>query len=207
MLESDDAGYRIAAEIAPVAGDHLVPKNGPSAFFGTPLASIFIHAHVDTILLCGGVPVFADIDPATFNLSVAAAEAAITPRTRAIMPRFRNMTRAVCGIGADFGPLRSPGAVLATLELDGAPGGDVPRILEANAGAGRLRFAIPDAKTTRVPNPEAKMRGAPDRLPAPFVLLEGHDEAALRVAAEELAQALDAPKPARVFRLILARSA
>ena len=42
-------------------------------------------------------------------------------RTRAIMPRFRNMTRAACEIGADFGALRLPGAVLATIELDGAP--------------------------------------------------------------------------------------
>jgi len=130
-----------------------------------------------------------------------------TPRTRAIMPRFRNMTRAVCAIAADFGPLRTPGAVLATLELEGAAGDDVLRVLEANAGAGRLRLAIPDAETTRVPNPEAKMRGAPDRLPAPFVLLEGHDEAEVRKAAEELAQALGASSPARVFRLILARNA
>ncbi len=130
-----------------------------------------------------------------------------TPRTRAIMPRFRNMTRAVCEIAADFGPLRSPGAVLATLELGGAAGGEVLKILEANAGTGRLRLAVPDAKTTQVPNPEAKMRGAPDRLPATFVLLEGHDEAELRKAAEGLARTLEAPNPARVFRLILARSA
>jgi len=130
-----------------------------------------------------------------------------TPRTRAIMPRFRNMTRAVCAIGADFGPLRSPGALVATLELAGVPESGTLKILEASAGAGRLRLAIPDANTTQVPNPEAKMRGAPDRLPAPFVLLEGHDEAAVREAADKLAQALGAPKPARVFRLILVRSA
>jgi len=155
---------------------------------------------------------------AIYDLASAAALAAPaylerlanpTPRTRAIMPRFRNMTRAVCEIGADFGPLRAPGAVLATLELDGAAAGDVPRILEAGAGAGagRLRLAIPDAKTTQVPNPEAKMRGAPDRLPAPFVLLEGHDEAAVRDAAARLVRALGAPGPVRAFRLILARSA
>jgi len=33
----------------------------------------------------GGKPVFVDIDPATFNLDAAAVEAAITPRTRAIV--------------------------------------------------------------------------------------------------------------------------
>jgi dTDP-4-amino-4,6-dideoxygalactose transaminase len=34
----------------------------------------------------GATPVFVDIDPATFNMDPAAIEAAITPRTRAIMP-------------------------------------------------------------------------------------------------------------------------
>ncbi|HXE57680.1 MAG TPA: DegT/DnrJ/EryC1/StrS family aminotransferase [Gemmatimonadales bacterium] len=33
----------------------------------------------------GGTPVFADIDPETFNLTAAAVEAAITPRTRAVV--------------------------------------------------------------------------------------------------------------------------
>ena len=33
----------------------------------------------------GGTPVFADIEPATFNLDPAAVEAAVTPRTRAII--------------------------------------------------------------------------------------------------------------------------
>lgn len=36
--------------------------------------------------VAGLVPVFADIDPATFTLSPAAVERAITPRTRAILP-------------------------------------------------------------------------------------------------------------------------
>lgn len=42
-------------------------------------------ASATAVLLCRAVPVFADIDPETFNLSVDAAEAAITPRTRAIV--------------------------------------------------------------------------------------------------------------------------
>lgn len=42
-------------------------------------------ASATAILLCGAVPVFADIDPDTLNLSAPAAEAAITPRTRAIL--------------------------------------------------------------------------------------------------------------------------
>ncbi len=34
----------------------------------------------------GAVPVFVDIDPASYNIDPALIEAAITPRTRAIMP-------------------------------------------------------------------------------------------------------------------------
>jgi dTDP-4-amino-4,6-dideoxygalactose transaminase len=42
-------------------------------------------ASATAVLLCNAVPVFADIDPETFNLSPSAAEAAITPRTRAMV--------------------------------------------------------------------------------------------------------------------------
>jgi dTDP-4-amino-4,6-dideoxygalactose transaminase len=42
-------------------------------------------ATAGTIHNAGGTPVFVDIDPATLNISSAAIEAAITPRTRAIV--------------------------------------------------------------------------------------------------------------------------
>jgi dTDP-4-amino-4,6-dideoxygalactose transaminase len=42
-------------------------------------------ATATAVLLAGGTPVFADISAATLNLSPAAAEAAITPRTRAVI--------------------------------------------------------------------------------------------------------------------------
>lgn len=42
-------------------------------------------ATATAVLLCHGVPVFADIDPATLNLSPGAVEAAITPRTKAVL--------------------------------------------------------------------------------------------------------------------------
>src|ERR1700761_443873 len=42
-------------------------------------------ASASSILLCQGVPVFVDIDPDTLNLSPGAVEAAITPRTKAIV--------------------------------------------------------------------------------------------------------------------------
>ena len=48
------------------------------------------------VLFAGGVPVFADVDPDTYCLSVDATRRAITPRTRAILPvhlamRFADM--------------------------------------------------------------------------------------------------------------------
>lgn len=44
------------------------------------------YATVAAIGYCGAVPVYVDIDPATFNMNPAAIEAAVTPRTRAILP-------------------------------------------------------------------------------------------------------------------------
>jgi len=46
------------------------------------------HSYIATanvIGYCGATPVFVDIDPATFNIDPALAEAAITPRTKAIL--------------------------------------------------------------------------------------------------------------------------
>lgn len=44
-----------------------------------------MSATATTILLWGGIPVFSDIDPKTFNLDPSKLEAVITPRTKAIM--------------------------------------------------------------------------------------------------------------------------
>ncbi len=43
-------------------------------------------ATAETIVLLGGVPVWVDIEPDTCNIDASKIEAAITPRTRAIMP-------------------------------------------------------------------------------------------------------------------------
>lgn len=43
-------------------------------------------ATASTITLCGAKPVFVDIDPKTYNLDPERVEAAITPKTRAIVP-------------------------------------------------------------------------------------------------------------------------
>src|ERR1051325_6784542 len=46
------------------------------------------HSFIATsnaIRYCGATPVFVDIDPATFNIDPAIVEAAVTPRTKAIL--------------------------------------------------------------------------------------------------------------------------
>jgi perosamine synthetase len=46
------------------------------------------HSYIATansIRYCGATPVFVDIDPATYNMDVSLVEAAITPRTKAIL--------------------------------------------------------------------------------------------------------------------------
>jgi dTDP-4-amino-4,6-dideoxygalactose transaminase len=48
--------------------------------------SFTFAATANSVVLAGGVPVFADIDPVTFCLDPASVAAAITDRTRAIMP-------------------------------------------------------------------------------------------------------------------------
>jgi UDP-2-acetamido-2-deoxy-ribo-hexuluronate aminotransferase len=56
------------------AGDEVITT--PFSFIATS----------ETIGLLGAVPVYVDIDPLTYNLDPALLEAAITPRTRAIIP-------------------------------------------------------------------------------------------------------------------------
>ena len=49
-------------------------------------SSFTFISSANSILYVGARPVFVDIDPVTFNIDPAQIEAAITPRTRAIMP-------------------------------------------------------------------------------------------------------------------------
>ena len=56
-------------------------------------------ATANAVWHCGAEPVFADIDPRTYNLDPAAAERAITSATKAIMPVHQ------LGLPADMDPI------------------------------------------------------------------------------------------------------
>lgn len=74
-VSSGTAGLHLALRAVGVGpGDEVITS--PFSFV----------ASANAIVYCGATPVFADIDPVTLNLDPAAAEAAITPRTKAILP-------------------------------------------------------------------------------------------------------------------------
>jgi len=74
-VSSGTAGLHLALRAAGVGeGDEVITS--PFSFVASANAALYERAR----------PVFADIDPVTLNLDPAAAQAAITPRTRAILP-------------------------------------------------------------------------------------------------------------------------
>jgi perosamine synthetase len=74
-LSSGTAGLHLGVKLAGISpGDEVIT---------TPLSFI---ASANAIVYEGGTPVFAEIDPTTLNLDPAAVEAAITEKTKAILP-------------------------------------------------------------------------------------------------------------------------
>ncbi len=69
-----DALFLILAALGIGKGDEVITT--PFTFFAT----------VEAIVHLGAKPVFVDIEPGTYNMDVTALEAAITDRTKAIMP-------------------------------------------------------------------------------------------------------------------------
>jgi maleamate amidohydrolase len=53
IMTIDAEGYAFVEEVAPIAGDVLLPKKHPSAFFGTPLVSHLIDLGADTLFVTG----------------------------------------------------------------------------------------------------------------------------------------------------------
>jgi dTDP-4-amino-4,6-dideoxygalactose transaminase len=73
-VSSGTAGLHLCMRLAGVGpGDEVITS--PYSFVASANCAIYE----------GGVPVFADVDPQTFNLDPAAVEAAVTPRTKAVV--------------------------------------------------------------------------------------------------------------------------
>lgn len=78
-------GYEFVAEVAPAAGDTLVPKKHPSAFFGTPLVSYLIDKGVDSIVVTGcttsGCVRGSVVDAFAYNFRVCVCNDAVYDRS------------------------------------------------------------------------------------------------------------------------------
>jgi hypothetical protein len=120
-----------------------------------------------------------------------------TPRTRAIMPRFLDMTRAACRVVADSAPGMPAGAHLLIVSLTtpwqgAAP---VPACL-------RWRSVVPDPLLTGGHTSEQALRPAADRLPPPLLLIEAGDPGDVGAVSDALREGAPA---LRHFRLLSSR--
>jgi maleamate amidohydrolase len=80
-------GNEIVAEITPQAGDVLVRKQKPSAFFGTPLMSMLNEGRADAVLVTGcttsGCVRASVIDAFSYNFKVSVVEECVFDRGQA----------------------------------------------------------------------------------------------------------------------------
>jgi perosamine synthetase len=81
------AGLPTVAVNSGTSGLHLgLLAAGVGAGDEVIVPSFTFAATGNSVALAGGIPVFADIEPETFTLDPASVEAAITPKTKGIMP-------------------------------------------------------------------------------------------------------------------------
>lgn len=121
-VNSATAGLHLALEAIGVsAGDEVITT--PYTFTATAEVIRYLGAH----------PVFVDIDPQTFNIDAGKIEAAVTDKTKAIIPvHFAGLScdmDAIIGIARKYGlkviedaahslPTRAGGKLVGTLESD-----------------------------------------------------------------------------------------
>lgn len=79
-------GYEFVPVTAPQAGDILLPKRHPSAFFGTPLTSYLIDRSIDTLIVTGcttsGCVRGSVVDAFAYNYRVMVPHDAVYDRSR-----------------------------------------------------------------------------------------------------------------------------
>ena len=78
-------GYEFIKEVEPTEEDILIPKNHPSAFFGTALASYLVDLGVDTLFVAGcttsGCVRATVVDAFSFNYRVVVPQDAVFDRS------------------------------------------------------------------------------------------------------------------------------
>ena len=186
------------------------------------------HSYIATanvIRYCDAVPVFVDVDPATYNIDPAAIEAAITPRTRAIlcvhqmgMPcdmksvmeiarkhDLRVVEDAACAIGSEI-------SIDGQWQKIGRPIGDIvcfsfhPRKVMSTGDGGML--------TTDNPKWDARFRllrqhgmSVPDtvRHASPQVIFESHPEVGYNYRMTDIQAAVGREQLKRMPEIIAAR--
>ena len=186
------------------------------------------HSYIATanvIRYCDAVPVFVDVDPATYNIDPSAIEAAITPRTRAIlcvhqmgMPcdmksvmeiarkhDLRVIEDAACAIGSEI-------SINGEWQKIGRPIGDIvcfsfhPRKVMSTGDGGML--------TTDNPKWDARFRllrqhgmSVPDtvRHASPQVIFESHPEVGYNYRMTDIQAAVGREQLKRMPEIIAAR--
>lgn len=186
------------------------------------------HSYIATanvIRYCDAVPVFVDVDPATYNIDPSAIEAAITPRTRAIlcvhqmgMPcdmtsvmeiarkhDLRVVEDAACAIGSEI-------SINGRWQKIGRPIGDIvcfsfhPRKVMSTGDGGML--------TTDNPKWDARFRllrqhgmSVPDtvRHASPQVIFESHPEVGYNYRMTDIQAAVGREQLKRMPEIIAAR--
>jgi nicotinamidase-related amidase len=86
IMDIPEKGYQFVEEIAPHAGDVLLPKKHPSAFFATALVSHLVDLRADTLVITGcttsGCVRSSVVDAFAYNFRVLVAEDAVYDRSR-----------------------------------------------------------------------------------------------------------------------------
>ena len=92
-------GHAVATSSGTTALHVALLANGIGAGDEVITSPFTFIASANSILFTGATPVFVDIDPVTYNIDPAKIEAAITSKTKAIMPIH------LFGLPADMDPL------------------------------------------------------------------------------------------------------
>lgn len=79
--------YEIVDQVAPVAGEVVLRKTAPSAFFGTPLVAHLVHLGIDTLIVAGeatsGCVRATVVDAASHRFRVSVVEECVFDRHEA----------------------------------------------------------------------------------------------------------------------------